>query len=203
MARPIANVSYYLVANNTFGCTDTGYADISVNPGGLIQMGIQDSVILYPGESYHIIPNTNCSNITWFPPEGLSSAAISDPVATPLSNTMYIAMGITEHGCVVSDSIYFHINDETFYGIPNAFTPGTGNNNKFLLQTKGIASLNHFRVYDRWGVLLFETRNINEGWDGSYKGAPQPFGVYIYDVEAVSAITGKIATFRGNITLIR
>jgi gliding motility-associated-like protein len=76
--------------------------------------------------------------------------------------------------------------------MPNAFTPGSGVNNEFKLMMRGIAGLRHFRIFNRWGVLLFETKDINIGWDGSYKGEPQPFGVYIYDVEAVSSVNGKV-----------
>ena len=128
---------------------------------------------------------------------------MSDPIATPPTNTIYVVTGITENGCIATDSIYFHVSEDNAYAMPNAFTPGTGVNNEFKLLAKGIAVLNHFRIYNRWGELLFETKNIDAGWDGTWKGAPQPFGVYIYDVEAVSSISGKIFKLHGNITLLR
>ncbi|MCF8450910.1 MAG: gliding motility-associated C-terminal domain-containing protein, partial [Taibaiella sp.] len=59
-----------------------------------------------------------------------------------------------------------------------------------------------FRVYDRWGVVVFQTSNIDEGWDGTFKGVPQPVGVYIYDVSAVTN-TGRDFTKSGNVTLLR
>ena len=203
VAHPIANQSYEVVASNSFGCADTAYPQITVFSGGLISLGIEDSVTVYPGESYHIIPSGNCVSFNWFPPEGLSNPGISDPTATPSSNTIYVVTVITDNGCIARDSIYFHVNEDNDYAIPNAFTPGTGVNNEFRLITKGIAHLNHFRIYNRWGQLVFETKNIDAGWDGSWKGEPQPFGVYVYDVEAVSSITGKIFKMHGNITLLR
>ena len=203
VARPIADQAYYVTASNGFGCDDTAYTTLSVFAAGIIHMGIEDSVTLYEGESYHISPFTNCTYMHWFPPEGLSNPAISDPVATPTGNTIYIATGITDAGCIVQDSIYFHVNGETLYGIPNAFTPGNGNNTRFSLLKLGLASLNHFRIFDRWGVLVFETKNAEEGWDGNYKAVPQPVGVYVYDVQAVSLITGKVVNMHGNLTLIR
>ena len=49
---------------------------------------------------------------------------------------------------------------------------------------------------------MFETTDINKGWDGTYKGTPQPIGVFVYQVEAVTSIGTKIEK-HGNVTLIR
>ena len=86
--------------------------------------------------------------------------------------------------------------------MPNAFTPGNGVNTQFKIIKRGIATLNYFRVFNRWGQMIFETTDIDHGWDGTYKAAPQPQDVYIYTVEAVTS-TGKIFTKQGNITLLR
>jgi gliding motility-associated-like protein len=67
---------------------------------------------------------------------------------------------------------------------------------------KGNATLKKFAVYNRWGTLMYETNNIAEGWDGTYKGKAQPMGVYVYTVEAQSA-NGKKLVKQGNVTLIR
>jgi len=50
--------------------------------------------------------------------------------------------------------------------------------------------------------MVFETKNISEGWDGTFHGKPQPMGVYVYEIEAVSN-TGALFKRHGNITLIR
>jgi len=62
--------------------------------------------------------------------------------------------------------------------------------------------LNYFRIYNRWGELVFETKQIEKGWDGRYKGKPQLLGVYVYTIDAVTS-TGKRFYKQGNITLIR
>ncbi len=203
IAHPVADIQYQVIATNLYNCTDTAMANVTVYPAAMISINAGDSVTLYPGESYHIMPITNCSSFNWFPPEGLDNPFVSDPVATPDVNTIYIATGITENGCVAKDSVYFHVNEDNVYGIPNAFTPGTGTNNEFKILIDGIAKLNYFRIFNRWGVMVFETKNISEGWDGTYKGEPQPFGVYVYDIQAVSSLTGKIRNMRGNVTLLR
>lgn len=202
-ANPVTSIVYSVVSTNQYGCTDTATADITVYPSAVLSINAGDSVVMYPGQSYHIQPQTNCTSVTWFPSEWLSAYNSIDPITTPEGNIMYIATGTTEYGCSVSDSIYIHLNDEVEYHIPNAFAPGNGPNNIFKLNAFGIASLKHFRIYDRWGVMVFETTNINEGWDGMYNGTAQPMGVYVYDIEAISSYTNKKMKKTGNITLLR
>jgi gliding motility-associated-like protein len=144
---------------------------------------------------------TNCTSLLWFPPEGLSDRYVSDPIATPEVSTRYWVRGVTENGCYAGDSITIYVSEESLVQIPNAFAPG-GSNKVFKVILEGTANVNHFRIFNRWGNLLFETKDINEGWDGTYNGTPQPFGVYIYELEAVSG-TGKIIRKHGNLTLLR
>ncbi len=203
LVSPIANVTYSLVTTNNFGCADTEVASVHIYPAPVISLNITDSITLSLGGSYHIQPFTNCSSFSWYPAEGLSNASISDPTVTPEVETKYIVRATTDNGCMATDSVWVHLNDETLFGMPNAFTPGNGINNQFKLLADGIASLHYFRIFDRWGVLVFETKNISEGWDGNYKGTPQPLGVYVYEAEAVSALSGKVFHFKGNVTLIR
>ncbi len=201
LVTPVASQTYTIVVTSAAGCTDTLNWTATVYPAALISVPV-DSVTLYTGESYHIAPYTNCAAFTWFPPAGLDNPFISDPTANPDVSTLYIVTGITEHGCAARDSIYVYRSDEAVLAIPNAFAPGSNGNNQFKPITRGISQLNYFRVYNRWGNVVFETKKLGEGWDGSWKGEAQPFGVYVYDIQAVS-LTGKIINKSGNVTLLR
>ena len=196
----ITTQSYWAIATSQFGCLDTLSANIVVEPGATLYLG--DSVTLYPGETYQIIPQTNCVNFIWFPPAGLNYAYISDPIASPEISTKYIVYGTTEWGCKAKDSINIYIDPGTLLAVPNAFSPGNGPNNLFKLIKRGIATLNYFRIYNRWGNLVYESSDIDAGWDGTYNGKPQPYDVYVYEVEAVTN-TGKLFHKAGNLTLIR
>lgn len=198
--RPETNQRYFAVAANSYNCKDTAAFDVTVYPNAIFSM--PDSVTIYPGESYQIDPQSNCSAFRWTPAGGLTSAYISNPIATPEISTKYVVTGLTEWGCMTKDSIEIYVNKETDIVVPNAFAPGTGGNNEFKLIKRGIAALRNFRIYDRWGIVVFETKDIDKGWDGTYKGTPQPFGVYVYQFEAVTD-AGKVITKKGNITLIR
>jgi gliding motility-associated-like protein len=86
--------------------------------------------------------------------------------------------------------------------VPNAFTPGRfGQNGIVKVQGFGIASMT-FRIYNRWGQLMFESNDPNRGWDGTYRGNPQPMDVYAYTLEA-TFFDGTRTSRKGDITLIR
>ncbi len=86
--------------------------------------------------------------------------------------------------------------------VPNAFTPnGDGANDRAVVIGYGITKLT-FRIYNRWGQLMFETNNRKLGWDGRYNGKPQPMDVYAYTLEA-EFFDGKKARKQGDVTLIR
>ncbi len=191
---------YRLVAVSQWGCRDTMYAKVLVHPEALINL--EDSVTIYPGESYHIQPQTNCSHFVWFPPLELNNEFFADPVATPNVNTLYRVQAMTEAGCLTTDSIKIRVDPNSILTIPNAFSPGSAYNNTFNIIKRGIVSLSYFRVFDRWGVMVFETKNIDEGWDGMFKAKPQPFGVYVYELEATTN-TGRKIKRQGNVTLVR
>jgi gliding motility-associated-like protein len=86
--------------------------------------------------------------------------------------------------------------------IPNSFTPnGDGTNDEFKVYGNDIKSI-RFMVFNQWGQKLFETGNIDTGWDGKYGGKMQPSGVYVY-VCSIVLITGEEVTRKGNINLVR
>lgn len=86
--------------------------------------------------------------------------------------------------------------------VPNAFTPGRfGQNGVVKVVGFGITHM-VFRIYNRWGQLVFQSNDPYIGWDGTYKGALQPMDVYGYTLEAQYS-DGTHATKKGDITLIR
>lgn len=198
--RPVTSQKYRVVATSADGCKDTLSFEAIVHAGAVIYM--EDSVTIYPGESYQISPQTNCSAFTWFPAAGLSSPYVSNPLVTTEFGTRYIVQASTEWGCTTIDTIIVNVDADGVLAIPNAFTPGNGVNNEFKIIKRGLATLNYFRIFNRWGNLVFETKDIDKGWNGEYNGLPQPFGVYVYQVEAVTK-SGKLFSKHGNVTLIR
>jgi gliding motility-associated-like protein len=86
--------------------------------------------------------------------------------------------------------------------VPNALTPnGDGRNDKVFVRGFGIKTI-VWRIYNRFGQMVFQTNNRNEGWDGKYKGVVQPMDAYAYTLE-VETSEGKKVRKQGDITLIR
>jgi gliding motility-associated-like protein len=76
-----------------------------------------------------------------------------------------------------------HIEPKASVDVPTAFTPnGDGINDIIYVDGWGIRKLNYFRIYNRWGELLFESNDIKIGWDGTYKGVPQNMETYVWQV---------------------
>ena len=115
-----------------------------------------------------------------------------------------------ENGCTGTDNINIFIDRKIDILVPTGFSPNGDNLNDFLLvhgESKKIAQVNLFRVFDRWGELVFEQRGfdvnaVNVGWDGKFKNKEMPTGIYVWYIEALSA-SGKIRSFKGETTLIR
>lgn len=202
-ANPIANpptsTEYTVLITDTHNCLDTEKVKVDVYPAAVIN--IPDSINVYPGESYQIEPASNCSYFTWFPTSGLNNALISDPRMSPEVRTRYFVTATTEHGCTVKDSVDILVQ-ETVLDMPNAFKPGNGSNPTFKPSRRGIAKLNSFTIYNRWGNKVYNSTDINAGWDGTFNGVAQPLGVYMYVIDAVSN-SGKILNIKGNVTLLR
>lgn len=200
LASPVSTTAYTLLGTKNYNhhvCYDTQVVTVRVYPNATIYL--PDSVQIWPGESYQIDPGGNALYFEWFPPSGLSAANISNPVAQPEVRTRYFVTARTEEGCIVKDSLDILVNTESVLDAPNAFTPTSGD---FKIVKRGIAHLKYFRIFNRWGNKIFETTDIDKGWDGRFNEKEQPMGVYIYSIDATTS-TGKPFRKDGNITLLR
>jgi gliding motility-associated-like protein len=105
-------------------------------------------------------------------------------------------------GCLDTAFATLCILPEVPVFIPDIFSPnGDGNNDVFRLRGHGITNV-EFLVYSRWGELVFSSKDINKGWDGTINGKPQPSGNYIYYIQA-SLNDGTVQELKGEVTLIR
>ena len=197
---PPGNFTYLVVAQEVTGCIDSTLVNVEIKNLGTITL--PDTVILYPGTSYQFNPGGNCLYFTWSPLNGLDNPNISSPITSVQSSIIYTVNAKTEFGCEVSDSVVVVVEDDSEIDVANAFTPGSAPNDIIRVQHHGIAKLGYFRIFNRWGQKVFETTNIDEGWDGTFNNTPQPVGIYIYTAEAYS-YKGKRFYKQGNITLLR
>jgi gliding motility-associated-like protein len=112
-------------------------------------------------------------------------------------------------GCTAEGHISFTVmcKGQNLF-IPNTFSPNAdGMNDYFYPRGKGIVNVQLFRVFSRWGTVVYQRANFppnqqSYGWDGTYNGKALPADVYVFIAE-VACENGEIISLKGNVTLLR
>ncbi len=139
----------------------------------------------------------------WQPGTALNSSTIQNPVVTTTADRQYLVKITTAAGCLVTDTLLVQAFDKADIYVPKAFTPNNNNaNDKLRPLGVSVFSIDYFRVYNRWGQLVYQTQTIGEGWDGNYKNVPQPTETYTW-VFAGKSQDGTIIKASGKTVLIR
>jgi gliding motility-associated-like protein len=143
----------------------------------------------------------------WHPPIGLSSNSIANPIAVydaPADSIGYSVIVTDVAGCSATAYVnvkVFNTDPQVF--VPTAFTPNAdGRNDVIRPIAVGIVRIDYFRIYNRWGQLIFSTTTNGKGWDGTINGEPQGTNTYVWIVRAID-YTGKEFFKKGSVTLIR
>ncbi len=203
IANPDRSIRYIVTISDTLGCPKRVFDTVVV----VVQKVIADAG---PRDTTIVINQPLQLNATggqfylWSPPTGLNNIAIANPVALLNNNIQYVVTVSTAAGCFATDTINVTVY-KVLPGlyIPNAFTPnGDGLNDVFKPIPLGIKQINYFKIFNRWGQLIFSTTLQNTGWDGTFKGKPQDAAVFVWIIEGVDYLDKKI-TQKGTVTLIR
>ena len=166
-------------------------SDTSVSQGGTVQLyGSGNSPLAY----------------YWTSDAQISNRHIPNPSVTIVQPAWIIVQGTDANDCSAMDSIFINTRGcRARIYVPNAFTPnGDGKNDKYQIfgQCLKLISMD---IFNRWGEMVWESTDINQTWDGTYRGAAQPPGVYVYWLVYVNdPPDGSVGTMlKGSITLIR
>ncbi len=192
---------------NTCNLVDTSILSISVN-------GLPNAAFDYsPRPSRENIPTTfiNQSGPAAFyrwrfgDGDSLTTVRIDTIVRHQFPRTdVYSSclIAVNEFGCVDSTCLPISASVDPIIDVVSAFTPnGDGVNDRAIVFGFGVNTM-VFRIYNRWGQLMFESNNPRNGWDGIFKGKPQPMDAYAFTLEA-ELIDGEKVKRAGSITLIR
>ncbi|MDX1349431.1 MAG: gliding motility-associated C-terminal domain-containing protein [Putridiphycobacter sp.] len=145
---------------------------------------------------------TGATKYRWEPSTSVVNPKVLTTFAYPEETTDYVITVEDGNGCTASDTVKVYLNFVPQIGVPTAFSPnGDGKND--LLVVKGLAlSKCIFKVYNRYGIQVFESDTQKNGWDGNYKGKPMDPGVFHWTLE-YEFNTGKSGILSGNTTLVR
>jgi gliding motility-associated-like protein len=131
------------------------------------------------------------------------------PLATVRKDICYNVTATNAYSCSATDTICIKVFCESGQlFIPNAFTPdGDGRNDILMVRGKGIKTVKSFRVFNRWGQVVFERNNFppNDktfGWNGLINGNPASPDVYVYTCEVVCE-NDVPYTYKGNVAILK
>lgn len=200
---PKATITYTVTVTDVLGCPKPVSTTFTVNVIRLFaDAGPKDTSVVL-GQPLQLAA-TGGTFYHWTPGTYLDDPGIRTPISHPQNNITYAVEVSNDIGCLSSDTINVHVFFlEPGLYVPSAFTPGRDNlNDVFRPIALGIRTLEYFRVYDRWGVLLYQTSRIGDGWDGTYKGAKQDPAAYVWEASAID-YQGKKIFRKGSVILIR
>lgn len=206
--KPQSSLKYVLRVRDANGCNSlvTDTVLVTVTPPVKIK-AIQDSMVAI-GQPIKLwaypATNANVTQYTWSPSYGLDNPYINKPTATLDRDMVYTVTGRTPGDCEGSATISIKVYKGPEIYVPTAFTPnGDGLNEQLKPYCIGIKSMNYFRIYNRWGVEVFSTKQMNTGWDGRYKGEQISGGnSFVWIAEGIDYM-GKTVTRKGVFTLVR
>lgn len=200
------NNQIYQVVGAGFCNTDTAYANVLVYDYPSIQIDSSIRAILGSTITLNVSSNSN-PDFDWFPSTDLSCNNCPNPSWVVSQNQTFYVTATNSFGCPVLDSIHVRfISDCTpdLVFVPNAFTPDSDGHNDVLYAQSGIVQeIENFQIFNRWGALVFETDDLSEGWDGSFKGKVVPPDVFGYFLIFKCPNTGEEILKKGNITILR
>ncbi len=207
IVTPNQTTTYVAHVTNGVCPFDTATVRVVVKP--LPYVKSIDDRIINKGVTIELTTITDLQNaISWNTVDTtISCLDCLNPTVTPSQPTLYIITVTDEFGCVNSDSVLLLVNqvcNDDIVFVPTAFTPnGDGSNDYLYARMFGAKELMFFRIFDRWGKLLFETNNPNIGWDGINRDNEKLItGVYVYAIEAV-CFNGEKVIKTGNVTLLK
>lgn len=153
----------------------------------------------------NLTARSGASSYQWTPATGLNNPTLESPVFLFDRPQEYLIRVRADNGCVNVDTLLVRMFASFNIYVPNAFSPnGDGINDRMYPILIGNLQLKNFRVFSRWGTLLFETNNPspNMGWDGRWNNSSQPMDTYTWTAEAITQ-GGELIKKSGNFVLIR
>jgi gliding motility-associated-like protein len=204
VARPDNTITYRLSVIDANGCpslvVDT--VTVDVTPPIKVRTYPQDTIV-HAGDQFQLLATSVAPNYNWTPGYDLDRTDIPNPVITIDKDVILVVTASSQAGCIGEASIRIQVYKGPDLYPPTGFTPnGDGLNDKFYPFPVGIQELKYFKVFNRWGQLVFSTNKLWDGWDGRLGGREQASGTYAWIAQGVTR-DGRVITKKGTIVLIR
>ncbi len=193
---------YYALLFNSDGCsTNTAKQNIVIDqPRPGINYPVEYAIIDVP---FSLEARQFGDIVLWSPGTWLNTPTSYTPFFTGSSEQLYTIEIKTNSGCITVDTQLVRTVKNAEIYVPTAFTPNNDGLNDVLRPIiRGIKEIKYFRIFNRWGQLLFQTKTNQHGWDGTISGIPQRGQVVVWMIEGIGA-DDKIYYQKGTSVLIR
>jgi gliding motility-associated-like protein len=201
---PKSNTTYKVTVTDVNGCVNSTHTDVNVIFPAVSNLPSDSTVIV--GTKIILDPHISSGGYTfsWSPADHLSCTDCASPEAQVLDSITYVVTITDINGCFdITDTIVLHVIRAYAIDLPRVFTPnGDGKNDIVYAKGWGIKKLIEFKIFNRWGEMVFESHDMKNGWDGYYKGSLQNNETYVYIITAES-FKGDMISKKGNITLLK
>ena len=200
--QPNGNAIYKAIAINEAGCTDTAIVNVLVREFSISLKASPNPMLVGAPATLTTSANSTYEVIGWKPDMYFSNqtANTQSLIINDTTSTYYV-IARSADGCTDTASIKTAVDNKDFF-IPNAFTPNNdGRNDLFKVYGSSVTAA-EIKIYNQWGVMLYETKDNQKGWDGTHKNNPQPVGLYVYVVK-VRLSNEDTFIKKGTIRLIR
>jgi gliding motility-associated-like protein len=169
-------------------------------PTPAVRYPVQYAVIGYPLE---LTARPFGATALWRPSNYLDEPASFKPIFLGSVDQLYTIDITTGSGCVTVDTQLVTAVKEAAIYVPSAFTPNHDGLNDVLRPVlMGIKELRYFRIFNRWGQLLYQSNSELPGWDGTSGGTPLATQVVVWMAEGIS-VDKRVITLKGTSTLLR
>jgi gliding motility-associated-like protein len=205
VAKPLQTTSYSITVYDTLGCPKPSFDTVVVT--------VKPRIIAFAGSDTLVVVNqplqlnaSGGTNYSWSPPTGLNNTTINNPIAVldEFTDFIYYKLNVEVDGCFSEDEVIVRVfKTGADILVPTGFTPNKDGKNDVLKPILiGMKSLESFKIFNRWGQMVFKTNTAGKGWDGTLNGKSQASGTFVFVAEGTNYLNQKIVR-KGTVALIR
>jgi len=181
-----------ITVTNSGGCSATDSVYITALPAPEVNLG--PDTVIYSNQNYLLDAGNTGADYIWSTGDTMQSITINS------EGDYWVA--VSANGCSGYDTVSISVYPDCILAVPNAFSPnGDGHNDILFARGEGFVEM-ELMIFNRIGELVFDTKDIGTGWDGTFKGKKQPVDAYTYMLRGV-CVSGNSVFKKGNITLLR
>ncbi len=204
----IGSYDVRLIVSTNMGCIDSAVksAYIQINPLPLAGFDIESTDIIPGSQVIFTDKSLGARDYEYEFGDG-STSFDQNPIYNYANEGIYTVQQIVinEFGCRDTAERTVTVTESTKVFVPSAFTPNNdGDNDEFIPVMRKVDSKNYsFKIFNRWGELLFETSDIAEGWDGTHQGVKAPTGTYVWMITYKEESGFKVEKKTGHVNLLK